>query len=200
MAASPTGLGTKGSWSSGAPCRLPMAPARRSRRRSGNPPAASSRRRTSAARARLRILLRCILRWLRQRGCVSNRIFYRTAPQDALLSLIGPPGRAVLPGGKTPPHAGCCREAAVHCTSLPLSGRRNRCEELQPPARELRLMPVSWLSNLGVRGRAPRRQPALQPTNSAEDPFFCGQRKALRTSHSMASLRKILRKSLEPRG
>ncbi|MEX0670929.1 MAG: hypothetical protein WD060_10795, partial [Pirellulales bacterium] len=30
-------------------------------------------------------------------------------------------------------------------------------------------MPVPWLSNLGVRGRAPRRQPALQPTNSAED-------------------------------
>ncbi len=33
------------------------------------------------------------------------------------------------------PHAGCCREAAAHCTTLPLSGRPNRCEELQPPAR-----------------------------------------------------------------
>jgi hypothetical protein len=71
------------------------------------------------------------------------------------------------------PHAGCCREAATHCTPSPLSGRRNRCEELQPPARELRLMPVPWRSNLGVRGRAPGRKPALQPTSSAEDPDPC---------------------------
>jgi len=68
------------------------------------------------------------------------------------------------------PHADRCREAAAHCTPSPLSGRRNRCEELQPPARELRLMPVPWLSNLGVRGGAPWRKPALQPTNSAEEP------------------------------
>ncbi len=32
-------------------------------------------------------------------------------------------------------------------------------------------MSVPWLSNLGVRGRAPRRKPALQPTNSPEDPL-----------------------------
>ncbi len=56
------------------------------------------------------------------------------------------------------PHADCCREAAAHCTPSPLSGRRNRCEELQPPARELRLMPVPWLSHLGFRGRALREE------------------------------------------
>ena len=37
--------------------------------------------------------MRCILQWLRRRGCLSNRIFYRKAPQDALFSHGPPEGR-----------------------------------------------------------------------------------------------------------
>jgi len=87
-----------------------------------------------------------------------------------MLLSPGPPVRAVLPGGGTPPHAGCRRAAAAHHIPMPPAAWCDRCRKHQPHADRLRLMPVPWLINLGVRGRAPRRNPGFLPTNSAEDP------------------------------
>ena len=54
--------------------------------------------------------------------------------------------------------------AAFHSTTMPPSGRRQRGEELQAHADQLRLMPVACLSHLSRRG------PPRPPPRSAEDP------------------------------
>ena len=77
-----------------------------------------------------------------------------------LLSLYGPAGRAVIPGGETSPHAGCRREAATPCPRSPTP----RCIEESPR----RQMTMQLLAPL-VDGAEAYSEPVL-PTDSAEDP------------------------------
>jgi len=73
----------------------------------------------------------CILRWLRQRGCPSNRIF-TARRRRMLLSLHGPPGRAMLPGGGTPPRGGWPPQTAEVAKPRPRSSTTRRADCLRP--------------------------------------------------------------------